>query len=270
MKYLQSGEFYGDTNQTIELGGIVLTDTEYTHKKVDWHHHENAYFTFILQGKIIEGNRKEVYTCSAGSLLFHNWQEPHYNIKPDIFTRGFHIELEGDWFKNLSFDIATLQGSINISNPDVKFLFYKIFKETKGFDNVASLSIQDLLLQVFTKMFDHNALKTYNKPPQWVSKIKAILHDTFYKTYTLEDLAKSVDIHPVHLSRDFPKYFHCTLGEYIRKLRVEKSLNLLSNKAISLTEIAYECGFADQSHLNRCFKNMMHTTPFAYKKLMND
>ncbi|MBL7813786.1 MAG: helix-turn-helix transcriptional regulator [Saprospiraceae bacterium] len=269
MRYLQSGEFYGETNQTIELDNIVLTDTEYTHKKVDWHYHENAYFTFILQGQIIEGNKKEVYTCSAGSLLFHNWQEPHYNIKPDVFTRGFHVELEGDWFKNLAFDIAALQGSLNISNPDVKFLFYKIFKETKGLDDVASLSIQDLLLQVFGKMTAHNTSKTYKNPPQWVAKIKAILHDEFYKTFSLENLAQSVEIHPVHLSRDFPKHFHCTLGEYIRKLRVEKSLHLLPNKALSITEIAYKCGFADQSHLNRCFKNAMQTTPLAYKKLLH-
>lgn len=91
MKYLQTGQFHGQTNKTILLNGLTLTDTEYTHDKVDWHYHENAYFTFILQGNLIEGNRNEVYNCSAGSLLFHNWQEPHYNIKPDGFTRAFTL-----------------------------------------------------------------------------------------------------------------------------------------------------------------------------------
>ena len=60
MKLLQTGQFYGQTNNTFLLNGLALTDTEYTQEKVDWHYHENAYFTFILQGNIIEGNKKEV------------------------------------------------------------------------------------------------------------------------------------------------------------------------------------------------------------------
>src|SRR3954469_11030740 len=120
MKESRKGEFYGQTNTTINLDGITLTDTVYTHDKVDWHYHENAYFTFILQGNVIEGNKNEIYNCSAGSLLFHNWQEPHYNIKPEGFTRGFHIELEKSWFTDLDFSTTGLQGSINIADPDVK------------------------------------------------------------------------------------------------------------------------------------------------------
>ncbi len=91
METLKTGSFYGQTNQTLHLDFATITDTEYTHDKVDWHYHENAYFTFILDGKVIEGNKKEVYNCTAGSLLFHNWQDPNYNIKPKGYTRGFHI-----------------------------------------------------------------------------------------------------------------------------------------------------------------------------------
>ena len=146
MKYLPTGQFYGQTNETICLDGITLTDTEYTHDKVDWHYHENPYFTFILQGNVIEGNKKEFYNCSAGTLLFHNWQEPHYNIKPKGFTRGFHIELELNWIDTFAFDLNNLQGNIHISNPDLKLLLHKIFKETKLNDSTTALSIQSLLL----------------------------------------------------------------------------------------------------------------------------
>lgn len=267
MNHLQTGQFHGLTNNTIHLNGITLTDTEYTHDKVDWHYHENAYFTFILEGNVIEGNRKEIYNCSAGSLLFHNWQEAHYNIKPEGFTRGFHIELKNAWFKNFSYDISTLQGSINISNPDTKFLFYKIFKETKTCDDVSALSIQSLLLQVLAQLFRNDKVEQ-NRKPVWADKIKEILHDEFCKNHSLEDLVKTLGIHPVHLSRYFPKYFHCGLGEYVRRLRVGKSLALMANKQLSLTEIALECGFTDQSHFNRCFKDIMGVTPFVYKKLM--
>ncbi len=150
MNYSRKGEFYGETNKTIHLNGMTLTDTEYTKPKVDWHYHENAYFTFILQGNVIEGNKKEIYKCSPGSLLFHNWQEPHYNIKPNGFTRGFHLEIEPQWFADLPLNITNLQGSINISHPDIKLLMYKIFRETKMNDTVTGLSVQVLLIEVLS------------------------------------------------------------------------------------------------------------------------
>ena len=62
MKHLKTGQFYGITNETIHLAGVTLTDTEYTHEKVDWHYHENAYFTFLLEGAVLEGNKR----CSVG------------------------------------------------------------------------------------------------------------------------------------------------------------------------------------------------------------
>ena len=267
MQYLQIGEFYGQTSQIIDLGGIILTDTQYTHDKVDWHYHENAYFTFILQGKLLEGNKKEINYCSPGSLLFHNSQEPHYNSKPPGYTRGFQVELDRSWFKTFLHDMDVLQGSQPISNPGMKFLFYKIFKETKARDDLSLISIQTLLLEALDQLLPNNDLGRLGQP-LWVNKVKELLNDELCAHHSLEKLAETLGIHPVHLSRYFPKYFQCGLGTYIRKLRVEKSLAQLSIRRLSLTEIAYECGFADQSHFNRCFKESMGINPFVYKKLL--
>jgi len=268
MKQLQTGEFYGQTNQTIHLDGITLTDTEYTLDRVDWHYHENAYFTFILQGNVIEGNKKEVYNCSPGSLLFHNWQDPHYNIKPEGYTRGFHIELDNAWFDQLDFNIDRLQGSTKIKNVDIKFLLYKIFKETKIEDHTTPLAIQSLILQTLAEMF-RETQRHLDKNPIWVGRIREILFYDASDQLTLDYLSKTLNIHPVHLSRDFSKYFRCNLGDYLRKLKVEKSYSLLSDNQLSLTEIAYGCGFSDQSHFNRCFKSVSGMSPKNFRKIIS-
>lgn len=266
MNYLRKGEFYGETNKTIRLNGITLTDTEYTKPKVDWHYHENAYFTFILQGNIIEGNKKEIYNCSPGSLLFHNWQEPHYNIKPAGFTRGFHLEIEHRWFADLASNRNSLQGSINISHPDIKLLMYKIFRETKMDDTVTDLSVQTLLLEVLSRLQQIHQTET-TKKPGWVYRIDEILHDQFADTITLDYLSAMVNVHPVHISRDFQKYFYCNLGEYVRKIRIEKALALLFQQKTPFTEIAYQCGFFDQSHFIRCFKEINGINPSVLRKI---
>jgi len=52
------------------------------------------------------------------------------------------------------------------------------------------------------------------------------------------------------LSREFSKYFQeLNFGDYVRKKRIEKAVNLIENTSYTLTEIAYMTGFSDQSHL---------------------
>ena len=267
MENLKTGIFYGQTNTTLLLDFATITDTEYTHDSVDWHYHDNAYFTFILEGKVTEGNKKEVYNCSAGSLLFHNWQEPHYNIKPKGFTRGFHIELKDSWIKQQSIQSERLQGSFAVTNPDIRILFYRIFKESKINDSLMALSTETLLLNVLSDM--HHERKLLGRtPPIWVNKLRARLNDEAGHNFKLAELAVELSIHPAHLSRDFSKYFSCNLGEYLRKLRIQKSLALLPDKNLSLTEIALTCGFADQSHFLRCFKNINGVNPMLLRKML--
>ncbi len=266
MNHLKTGQFFGQTNETIHLNGITITDTEYTHPYVDWHYHENAYFTFILQGSVIEGNKKEVYRCTSGSLLFHHWQDAHYNVKPDGYTRGFHLELDQTFLSSAYLELKIPNGSISISDPNVKFGLYQIFKESKLNDINIELNIQSLLLNVFTSMHRSNQTKL-DKQPVWVKRIEELLYEATEKKLSLLDLSSELDIHPVHLSRDFPKYFGCTLGTYMRKIKIEKAMQLIPNKYLSLTDIAYKCGFADQSHFLRCFKEMLSINPTQFRKI---
>lgn len=269
MNLLRNGIFFGETNKTIPLNGVTLTNANTAHaqKNIDWHYRENAYFTFILQGGLIEGTETETYNCLAGSLLFHNPKEPHYKIKPTGNTKCFHIELGNKYLEGFRFDKSDRRGIFSIENPDIKFLFYKAFTATKFLDDAASLSIEMLLFEILGQTMRFNETERKMKP-FWVKKLKGILHDSYAEKLSVEALSAELKIHPFHLSRDFRKHFHCTFSEYLRKVRVEKALSLLPNKNLSLTEIAFECGFADQSHFLRCFKQINKTNPSSYRKLL--
>ena len=70
--------------------------------------------TFILQGEVIEGTKKEVYNCSAGDLLFHGRFEPHYNIELEKNVRCFHIDFAQNYLDDLALNESQLQGIFNI------------------------------------------------------------------------------------------------------------------------------------------------------------
>jgi AraC family transcriptional regulator len=72
-------------------------------------------------------------------------------------------------------------------------------------------------------------------------------------------------VHPVHLSREFHKHFRMTVGEYIRKRRIEHASELLSNSELPMSEIASICGFSDQSHFCALFKKHLGMTPGNFR-----
>ncbi|RQO80214.1 AraC family transcriptional regulator [Pedobacter sp. KBW01] len=267
MEKLTSGIFFGQTDQTIDLDEFIITNTEYTHEFVDWHYHENAYFTFLIAGKVSEINKNDHHKCGPGTLLFHNCQEPHYNVKPKGYTRGMHLELSEKWLlqfagKNMA------KGSFEIINPLVKSLFHQILLCTKNCDNTSMLTLHSLVLNAADQLSNRSNIKRYKNPPKWVAKLIQLLHDSPQLSHSLESLSTAIGIHPVHLSRYFPKYFGCNLGAYIKRMRLCLAAAELNAEKKSVTQIAYECGFYDQTHLIRCFKEEFQFTPRRYQRYL--
>jgi AraC-like DNA-binding protein len=125
---------------------------------------------------------------------------------------------------------------------------------------------ENLLMDVFNK-FIKKQKDSKKKIPVWVKELKEIIQDQVDTNLTLKEVSKNVDINPSYLSREFSKYFeNLSFGEYIRKLRIEKAIQLMQNSTYSLTEIAYLTGFSDQSHFTRIFKKHVGKNPSTYKK----
>lgn len=99
------------------------------------------------------------------------------------------------------------------------------------------------------------------------NRLKEILQDEWNQNHSLSDLSIRLGVHPVTISKYFSRYFGCTFGEYMRKIRVDRSLFFIRNTHYSLTEIAFLCGFSDQSHFIRVFKQYTGLYPKYFQKL---
>jgi AraC family transcriptional regulator len=106
-----------------------------------------------------------------------------------------------------------------------------------------------------------------NDQPSWVRRVKEMIHDRWIEKLSLKELSQAAGVHPVTLSKTFPKYFRFTLGQYMRLVKIEKSICLIRQTQIPLTEIAHKCGFSDQSHFIRTFKTATGFLPKDLKKL---
>ncbi|MBZ0202906.1 MAG: AraC family transcriptional regulator [Ignavibacteria bacterium] len=265
MEYLHKGKYYGIPQKVLNYDDIIITDNEYIKSKVGWHYHENVYFTYILKGRLIESSKTETHNCMPGTLLYHNRQEPHYNIKPPGYTRGFQVEFSKDWFTKHSVKVSDFEGSSILTNPLFNHLFNRIYRESFFSDEDSLISIEVLLLQVFGVMM-RRSIHNSNERPVWISTIESILNDRFKEKITLEFLAKETGIHPVHISQVFSKYFDSSFGDYLRKIRIGKAINLIADGEHTLTQISSMCGFSDQSHFIRIFKSLYGISPSLYRK----
>ena len=123
------------------------------------------------------------------------------------------------------------------------------------------------LLDVYKKFLGEKEKK--REAPRWAKELKDIIQDQIDTnlTLSLKEISQSLNVHPTYLSREFSKYFNnLSFGDYIRKLRIEKSIELMKDPKHSLAEIAYLTGFSDQSHFNRTFKLHTDKNPSSYRK----
>jgi len=129
-------------------------------------------------------------------------------------------------------------------------------------DECSDLTVRSLLLD----LVNHKNIYPDKTPPPWISRLKDLLHARWNEPLSLSDLSQIIGVHPVTISKNFKKYFGCTLGAYRRALRIEHGVALIRQGELSLTKIAFVCGFSDQSHFIRNFKRNTGFLPLAFKK----
>lgn len=266
MKHFTQGKYLGTSKNELLLGGIILSETFYEECfSSEWHTHENAYLAFVLKGGCVERRKNESVECDPGKLLFYSCEEPHLNHSYQPDTRIFNVELNNRWLQSMDLGAVIGNGIVTVISPDQKFLLLKIFREYRLMDHCSSLNIETMAIDLLTSISQHK--NSASDIPKWAIQLKEVLHDRWTENLSLKELSEILRIHPVTISRYFPKYFKCTLCDYIRKIRIDKSLNLIRSGGEKLTDIAFASGFADQSHFIRAFKKVTGLLPNEYRNL---
>jgi len=94
-----------------------------------------------------------------------------------------------------------------------------------------------------------------------IGKTVSLMNDTPAAKLSLQELAETAGMSKFHYLRSFKAATGLTPHAYLNITRVEKARRYLITTDKSITEIAHECGFADQAHLTRAYKKIYGTTP---------
>lgn len=262
---LEKGTFFGDIRKYCHGDFITscITDyheDDYSANEEHFHYHPNIFY--ILHGTVQQKWSHSKTEKGAGSLCYYPAGSPHQNERKTFPSQSLNIEIEFNLLKQYDLREELVEVAI-ARNPSTQFLMLRIHQELVANDSLSSTSIKMQLLDLLTKS---EKLINLNTWPQWIKTLYSILHDRWYENLSLAELSDAVGVHPITISKYFSRYFKCTLGQYLRKLKVERSLQLIKQNN-SLTKVAFQCGFADQSHFTRNFKLLTGILPSEYRRI---
>ncbi|OGV57547.1 MAG: hypothetical protein A2283_23310 [Lentisphaerae bacterium RIFOXYA12_FULL_48_11] len=86
---------------------------------------------------------------------------------------------------------------------------------------------------------------------------------------TTSEMAKVCHLSPSQFRRRFRQCFETSPVQFILKLRIQAACRLLANRAISIKEVAEQCGFSDQNYFTRKFCKIIGMTPTAHRRRQN-
>ncbi|WP_343600736.1 AraC family transcriptional regulator [Mycobacterium sp.] len=82
---------------------------------------------------------------------------------------------------------------------------------------------------------------------------------------SIDDLAASVALSRFHFARCFRRSTGTSPHEFVLRQRIDRAKTMLTRTSIALADIAVNCGFADQSHMTRVFKQHVGVTPGRWR-----
>jgi AraC family transcriptional regulator len=256
---------HGDVLRKTSVAGVILTERRYAPDlKLPEHSHREPDFCFVLTGSFTEVSGNQVRYCRPRSVLFHPTGEAH----SDHFhtgTRCLGLQFENhDPDEPLRRHAKLASAPVNSRGGRLSQLAAQLYREFCMPDPVSRLMIEGLVLQLMAEAFRQTKAPTH-MAPSWLEEVKNILHEQFSDRPALNNLAMSVGVHPVHLAREFRRFYDCTITEYVLQRRLDFACHEMLNSRASLSEIALAAGFFDQSHFTRTFKVQTGMSPNQYR-----
>jgi AraC family transcriptional regulator len=250
-----------------QVAGVSLGETSYPPRlRMGRHGHDLAAFGFVLGGTYAEKLGSRWRKCAPGSLVFHPPGEEHAVEFHDEPVQILRVDFPLDWLTRVGEHTPVLRSPTEFRGGRTAELARRLHQEFQETDSAAPLAMQGLILEILSFAARRSAAPAGRRPPGWLNQAHEMIRDRFADTLSLDAIAKEVAIHPAHLAREYRRTYGCSIGEAVRRLRVEYARRALSTSTLPLATIAAAAGFSDQSHFTRIFRSITGLTPLAFRK----
>lgn len=219
---------------------------------------------------LLNGNK---YTIKEGQGMLLCPNEPHEYYSSDGVWETDWIIFKGTETDNFVRNVLKINtsGVYYISEPEaIANKIKKIYNLSISHEPTKNLSQSVIVYQILMDIFKLTSQKQNSAIANATKKIEPVLiyiHANFNKQISLTELAEMLNITPQHLCRIFKKITSYTVAEYINKVRIQKSKDMLmSDKQRQIKEIAFNVGFNSVSYFCSIFKKSEQISPEEFRR----
>lgn len=249
----------------LRLSTLTLRETLHApYSKILPHTHDAASICLTLTGQgfeFIDGTR---VVAQPGCVIMRAPKLKHSNQYGAVPHRSFMIEVEEKWLETCRHFVPVFEGYRHFPRGPVPTAAMRMYRESRIKDSIAPVIVEGLMLE----MLGHASRSLFKAPvrlPSWLTQARDLLHGRFNDSISLVEIANIVGVHPTHLARSFKKHYRTTVGEYVRRLRLDWATRQLSETGDSIADIASAAGFYDQSHFSHLFKQHTGFSPAEFR-----
>lgn len=253
-----------------------------------WHWHPEIELTLVMDGTISYQVNGCLYHLKKGDGLFCNtnvlhagkaWETPDCSYLSITFhprlLYGYSSSIMQLKYMNHILRSASL-ASIHFE-PDILWQreVLERMEQIRLLDQerpeTMELKMQIALLEIWQRIYEHVDREDMSgsengRDTERIRQIMEYIQKHYAEKITLEDLAEQIHLCRSESCRLFKRYMNESMFDYLLDYRVEKSLELLRQSGMDVTQIAGQVGFANPGYYARIFKRKMGCTPLEYRK----
>ncbi len=129
----------------------------------------------------------------------------------------------------------------------------------------AVVKLLSIFAQHLSMLSNQVLLQQDNPEPPVITRAKEYIQEHQTEHLRLGQVAKAVNTSTFYFCKMFKKATGINFTDYLSRVRIEKSKNLLLNPNLRVSEIAFEVGFQSLTHFNRVFKKVLGQSPTEYR-----
>jgi AraC-like DNA-binding protein len=129
----------------------------------------------------------------------------------------------------------------------------------------AALKLLTIFSQHLAMMSNQVFIQQENAEPPVIKKARDYIQEHQGEKLSLGQVARAVNMSTFYFCKTFKKVTGINFTDYLSRVRIEKSKNLLLNPNLRVSEIAFEVGFQSLTHFNRVFKKILGQSPTEYR-----
>ena len=256
----------GPVLRTMSTQHFGLSERQYgANTESPVHVHVKNYIIVTLDGKYLSTFDNSAEEFTPWTVTYHQAGISHNSRYAARGAKVLYIELPMEQLKTSHGIPASHLSHFSLQGGLVEWNARQLYQEFNDSDRFSSVAIDGLVMQLLAHLLRHRSARP-QRLPIWLGRANEMIRSRYMEPLAVAEIAKSVHIHPGHLAREYMRHYSCTIGEQIRRLRIEYACEQLSSTDCSLAEIALDAGFSDQSHFTVSFKQQIGLRPSEYRK----